>query len=540
MFACVSLPVERKLLSYLEQALSDLRVFDAERLIQRTRRLPYLLPTTKIELGGLEASFNKSQGEFGKAFDGLQQLKSLPLLAKERVNIDLDLINLFFTSGNFKEAQELLEQLKKYELSDTQHYKCVRNQVELHLARSEFQAAKDLLEKHLLEPDLSASAKVSLQHTLGVAETHLKNYVGALTAYRQAWEIQKTFKSSFGQAEITIENLVLTYAKQGQTEQIQPLLNELDALANSDNAEHLLALHNIQINLARQLGDKKELLVAYKSADENILPKLSGESRFFYLINGLRMHWNDGVEFSKVLKTTQKVMLNRPDLSPLKTLRCIKEVTGTVKQVIDKVGPRSDLMTFYSWLILEFKRLEPEIDRLLDNTPTSLPSPKNELIGFKIDIIKHSFMYESPSKIHFERIFELLSEKRSLWQGMHNPVDQLNELMIILDEYIAFKHQLEGTDFQHVFETTFCRLATDTLDEAEQILSRNLNNLAYTDKLIGLAFACCQLNTKKPQAKKWLETFEQSKQSLNHMAVWLREQHQQTKVWVNEVSIPQS
>lgn len=533
-FAFKVSPAENKLLNSLESALLDLRAFDAKKYIQEAYRQPFLLPKARVELGLLEASFNVSQGEIGQALEKLQQLKSLPLLPCEHVDVDLDLAKLFFTSGNFKETQEILDQLKECELSKNQRYKYVRSQVELLLARSEFQAAKDLLERQLLESNLSASMKVSLLHTLGVAESHLKNYVGVIAAYRKAWGYQKNLKSSFGQAEITIDNLVLTYAKQGQTEHIQPLLYELEALASLNNVDHLLALNNIKLNLARQLGDRQALIATYQEAVEKILPKLDDNSKFCYLVNGLRMHWNDGVEFFEVFQKTQAVMLNRPDLSPLNTLRCIREVCGTVRQAIDKIGQRPDLMIFYSWLILEFKNLEPEVDRLLENTSPSLPVPKNELISLKIESIKNSFSYQPPNKILFERLFELLNEKRSIWQGMDNSIQQLNELMIILDEYSAFKNQLVGTVFQQVFEQAFTRLASNTLDDAEQLLNHNQQNLACLDKLIGLAYACYQLNVKKPQAKKWLEIFDQSKQSQNHMAAWLREQYQQTKAWVSE------
>lgn len=533
-FAFKVSPAENKLLNSLESALLDLRAFDAKKYIQEAYRQPFLLPKARVELGLLEASFNVSQGEIGQALEKLQQLKSLPLLPCEHVDVDLDLAKLFFTSGNFKETQEILDQLKECELSKNQRYKYVRSQVELLLARSEFQAAKDLLERQLLESNLSASMKVSLLHTLGVAESHLKNYVGVIAAYRKAWGYQKNLKSSFGQAEITIDNLVLIYAKQGQTEHIQPLLYELEALASLNNVDHLLALNNIKLNLARQLGDRQALIATYQEAVEKILPKLDDNSKFCYLVNGLRMHWNDGVEFFEVFQKTQAVMLNRPDLSPLNTLRCIREVCGTVRQAIDKIGQRPDLMIFYSWLILEFKNLEPEVDRLLENTSPSLPVPKNELISLKIESIKNSFSYQPPNKILFERLFELLNEKRSIWQGMDNSIQQLNELMIILDEYSAFKNQLVGTVFQQVFEQAFTRLASNTLDDAEQLLNHNQQNLACLDKLIGLAYACYQLNVKKPQAKKWLEIFDQSKQSQNHMAAWLREQYQQTKAWVSE------
>lgn len=103
--------------------------------------------------------------------------------------------------------------------------------------------------------------------------------------------------------------------------------------------------------------------------------------------------------------------------------------------------------------------------------------------------------------------------------------------MIILDEYSAYKKALPNTQF----EADFKQLAIASLEEAEVLLNDNQANLAYSDKLIGLAYACYQLNTKKAQAKHWLDTYDQSKQSTNHLAAWLRQQYQETKAWVSSV-----
>lgn len=317
----------------------------------------------------------------------------------------------------------------------------------MYLIENKLQAAKDLVESHYEEPNLSANIQVALLHTLGVIETHQQHYQSAITAYRQAWEMLKQQKNIFGQAEITIDNLALTYAKQGEPNKLQPFIQELQALAKPNNADHQLALHNIKINLARQLNDRQALLQAYAQAEQNLQPLLQGEQRFFYTVLGLRMHFNDDVAFEKSLQATQAAMLCKPALSNLNNLRIIKEISGILKQAIEKIGLRPDLMTFYSWLLFEFKRLEPALDRLQDEIPPSLPSPKAELISLKVDSLKHEMilLHTQPSKALFEKIFELLEEKKKLWQGIHNPVAHLHELMIILDEYCAYKKALLNT-----------------------------------------------------------------------------------------------
>lgn len=531
LFAFAMSPTERKLAKAIRLANQDLRRSDAEQLLQQANTALFLLPSAKVTLNGLQAAFYKSQGDLLKAYKELKDLQKLPLLPKERTAIELDLMRLLYDSGNVKATQQQLTSLQKRKLSQAQQSQCHLTQAELYLIENKLQAAKDLVVSHYEEPNLSANIQVALLHTLGVIETHQQNYQSAITAYRQAWEILKQQKNSFGQAEITIDNLVLTYAKQNEPNKLQPFVQELAALAKPNNTDHQLALHNIKINLARQLNDRQALEQAYAQAEQNLLPLLQGEQRFFYTVLGLRMHFNDDVAFEKSLQATQAAMLSKPALSTLNNLRIIKEISGVLKQAIEKIGPRPDLMTFYSWLLFEFKRLEPALDRLQDEIPPSLPGPKAELISLKVESLKHEMflMHAQPSKALFERMFELLKEQKKLWQGMHNPEAHLHELMIILDEYIAYKKALPNT----AFAADFKQLATTSLEEAEQLLNSNQHNLAYSDKLIGLAYVCYQLNTKKDQAKNWLATYDQSKQSTNHLAAWLRQQHQETKAWVS-------
>lgn len=532
LFAFAMSPAERKLTKAIRLANQDLRRSDAEQLLQQANTALFLLPSAEITLGSLQAAFYKSQGDLLKAYKELKDLQNLPLLSKERTAIELDLMRLLYDSGNVKATQQQLTSLQKRKLSQAQQSQCRLTQAELYLIENKLQAAKDLVESHYEEPNLSANIQVALLHTLGVIETHQQNYQSAITAYRQAWDIQKNLKNSFAQAERTIDNLVQTYAKQGETAKALPHLRQLEALAKPNCAHHLLALNNIKLNLARQLDDRKALLNTYQEADTELLPKLSGEPKFNYIISNLRMHWNDGVNFDEALKATQEAMLTKPTISTINNLRAITAISGILKQAIDTIGPRPDLMTFLSWLLFEFKRLEPELDNLQDQIPPNLPGPKAELIGLKVNNLKYEMilMHAQPNKDLFDNFFELLNEKKNLWQGMHNPAAQLQALLIILDEYIAYKIALPNSQFAADFK----QLAITSLEEAELLLNNNQQNLAYSDKLIGLAYACYQLNTKKEQAKNWLEAFDKTKQSLNHNAAWLREQYHQAKTWISQ------
>lgn len=530
LFGFLSSPVEKKLCTALSRAMCDLRNTEAESLIQQASQLFYVLPRGRIELDRLKASFYETQGDLLKAYKILHSLFRFPLLPTERKNINIDLLQLLLAGGNYKAVKQGMARLQKGKLSSEQSLKLVLMRAELHIIDNQLQTAKDLLEDQLLNTQSTLSMQVSLLHTLAVAETHQQNYQNAAACYRKAWSIQKNLKNSFAQAEITVGNLVLNYAKQGEVTKIQGLLDELEGLAQPNAVDQQLAIHNIKLSLARQLSDREAVVDIYRQASEQLLPKLSGESKFFYRVHELRMHWNDEIDFEEALIRSRKAMTQRPAMSALKQLHSLKEVIGTVIQAMKKLGPRQDLIIYHNWLIVEFQRLQPELDQLLDEIPPTLPGPKDALLRLKVESIKYGLAFHQHiPKIFFDELFQLLGEQKSLWHGMHNTEGQLEALILTLDEYTAFKQQLAAPQFENDYKAH----AFIALDEAEQLLVEVQQNLGYSGYLVGMAYYCYQLNTKKEQAKLWLEAYDKSKQSLNHNAIWLRQQYVEAKAWVS-------
>ena len=526
-------PTEYWLLKQFSLAIDDLRYEDIELCLDLISKSTFLfmLPASNVQLVRLKASFYMQQCNFIEAYSILQKVQQLPLLSKERITIQVQLMRLYFSVGNLKACQQTISQLQSLKLSFELQLNIDLLQVEIDTLAGNYQQAKDKLENLYAIPKLSVGAKVAILHTLAVVDTHLGNYEALTSNYRQAWDLQKNQKNNFAQAERTVDNLLLSYARQGELAKINPIFEQLQSLASNSSLTQQFALHNIKIKLARQLNDRQALLLVYAEAEQNLLPQLQGEQKLAYLVGSLRMHFNDNVNFAEALQDTQRAMLTKLDISTLKILRAITEICGTLKQSIATVGPRPDLMTFFSWLLFEFKRLESKLDSLQDDVPPNLPSLKAELISLKVDSLKNTLvlMHSQPNQVFFEKMFELLEEKKNLWQGMNSPLNQLNELLIILDEYQAYNSALHGT----LFETDFKPLALNALEEAKQLANNNLKHLAYSDKLVGLAYACYQLNIEKAQAKQWLDAFDKTKLSLNHNAAWLREQYEQANDWVN-------
>lgn len=120
LFAWGCSPVERKLAKAISLANQDLRRSDAEQGLQQANSALFLLPSAKIKLGSLQAAFYRSQGEWVKAYNTLQELQALPLLPKERTAIELDFMWLLYESGNFKATQHALTRLQKGRLTQAQ------------------------------------------------------------------------------------------------------------------------------------------------------------------------------------------------------------------------------------------------------------------------------------------------------------------------------------------------------------------------------------------------------------------------------------
>lgn len=541
-FAFCMTPYEIYIYKKTKNSLGDMKLFEAENLLYSKswlRKSIFYSPTAKIKIGKLKAVLYNSQFEAVKAYNLLQKILKMPLLPYERVEIEIELMKLLYNYGNIKAAKNKLNELQNKKLSLEHQVICTIKQAELYLLDAEYQKSKDILEEKLLNQEISLNDKIALLHSLGVVETHLKNYDTAITLYRQAWNEIKKSKNILGQAERTIENLTFTYTKLGKKLEAHSFIDELEKLIDKNDVNHIIIFSNIKLNIARQTGDRQALLDNYKDAEKNILPKISGEIQFFYIVSTLRMHWNDGVDFAKAFKNIKKAFFEVKDLTSIKRMNAIKEVLGTVKQALRKNPENRECFIFYNWLILELERLEPEIDKLLEDTPVVLPSSKRVLISFKIEIIKNKIAYMSLDINLFESLFNLLKEQVSLWQGMQNPMEYLHELMIIIDDYIAYKEQFQlantdetKSDFINEFESKFLPLVTSSLNEAEKILEGKENNIYYLDKLIGFSYFYYCLNIRKDLAKKYIYTFDESKQSIEHYAIWLREQYKQVKKWL--------
>ncbi len=541
-FAFCMTPYEIYIYKKIKNSLNDIRLEEVEELLFPKsifkKNIAYL-PKAKIKIGLLKVGFYKSQFELVESYRILQEILKMPLLPFERVELEIELMQLLYKSGNIKAVKNKLDSLKSRKLSLNQKVYCLITEAELYLFNSEFQKAKDLLEEYLILENIPTNSKIMIFHTIGIAETQLQNFDAAITIYRQIWNEIKKIKNFFGQAEITIDNLIFTYLKLNKQKEAKDFLNELNTIKIENNIHHQVAFSNIKLNIARQLNDRVALIENYQEAEKEIFTKLTGETKFSYIVHSLRMHWNDNIDFEKAFKNIKKAFFEVKDLTSIKRMNAIKEVLGTVKQALRKNPENRECFIFYNWLILELERLEPEIDKLLEDTPVVLPSSKRVLISFKIEIIKNKIAYMSLDINLFESLFNLLKEQVSLWQGMQNPMEYLHELMIIIDDYIAYKEQFQlantdetKSDFINEFESKFLPLVTSSLNEAEKILEGKENNIYYLDKLIGFSYFYYCLNIRKDLAKKYIYTFDESKQSIEHYAIWLREQYKQVKKWL--------
>lgn len=523
-------PSERHLIKNLADSLSDLRYSDAEVLLGKAGVFLFFLPTAKVEIDRLKISFFEDRGELAQAYELLNKLRGYSLLPKESADCELDYLNLIYSSGNHRAANEHIEKLKNIKLKPSQTDSLLIIESAVLIEGNKLSKAKHVLEDALNKPALKKSTKAVFLHNLAIVDTHQENYESALSHYRNSWTLQKESKSNFAQAEMTVDNLVLTYAKLNQLDKIEPLLKELKPLTKLNSIDQRIALHNIKINLARQLNNPQALLECYEEADQELLPFLYGERKFIYTVRSLRMHWNDDVNFKKALEDILQAMIFRPEISDIDFLRSIKEVAGTAKQAIAKHGPSNILMTFHSWLLLEFKRMQPSVDRLLDELPVSLPGPRDELIGYKIESIKFELSCRGPSKELFAKLFELLGEKKNIWQGMHNSYAEFNSLLVLMDEFVAYSQQIDDQKFKQDFEALF----NNAFSRAEELQKEMQGHLGYPDFLIGMAYFCCKNNIEKNKAMQWVKEFEASKLSLNNYAAWLRQQYKETKQWLEE------
>lgn len=524
------LPCETRRIKKIDKQITQLNWEGAQKIANKSFLI--ITPSYNIRRDIIQVNLLKNRGLLFEAHAILKQLLLKPLLLKEQNIVNLTLAWLYYDAGNYRDARLILNSLNSSKLTNIDqkvHYFILESR--LSEVNNDFRTAKAKLEQILDDAAINDKNKAIIFHDLARLEDTQGNLNTALDYYNEAWRLLKT-SCDVPQINVTASNLTLLYARTGNAIKALKVLSEYENLIDKNNPYQLLELNNRTIELARQIGDRSLLLQAYQTSDELILPRLPQDERLNLLVSELRMRFCDRVNFEPHLVKTMWHLVNKKNLELLHQLIAYKEVLGILRQAISHTDSRPDLIVYNGWITLQYIQQEASLDAQRTEIPPSLPSYREQLLMFKLELvkIKINLSLHAISKHDFESLFALLTELKNIWSDKDNTSGKMKGLILLLDEYIAYSEQLNDKRFKE----DFASLAHTTLEQAEDLLQNTWQQHAMHEYTTGLAWFWLKIVNNREKAEFWLRIFEGKKLSLDHFQPWYRELYQKTKTWLEQ------
>lgn len=532
-YAFLRFPGEKAIESRLRSFISAIDWDAANKLIAKTKARAIISPKFSVQLRLIESLINRFTGKTQEAYELLLNLKSDSLIPSELINVELDRAFLLFENGNIKAANKIADWIRKKKLDFEGQLRLVILDSRLAEVSGDISRARDLIEHELESQSLKGHSKIGFLHQLALLESLTGKKQFSLDYYQEAWSLQLKDKVDFSQARSTAENLIFLLMQLGKKAEAQGVLKDFTHLVDNKNTQQLIELHNLKVDYARELNNRELLEAEYRFAEDVIVPLLHEDERLPFFVSGLRMRWNDQIDFELALLRTMQLMITARNIVVLDKLRAFKSITAILQQALEHYVNRPDLLAYHGWFVMEWVRLQDDINVVHKSLPVALPGLRQEWYSLQIHSIKlrlNLFVFGIP-KSEFARLFSFLNELGHVWKDKGNPYAQMQTLMIVVDEYLSYSRQISDEEFRSDHK----KGAIDALNEAQKIMVTHKDNPNFYQFMVGLAYFYSEFGISKSESKYWLDLFDSKGVPLTHFAIWFRKQYEVAKNWVNNL-----
>lgn len=519
------LPHERRWLKHAEKMIGDCDFENAERTltasppligfaahIKRLAALIYL----KVETGDLVAAYSL-----------LLAVEQGTLLPNERISLQLRRANLMYQGGNYTAFSMTLSKLDTgAPMSVPLRFRYALLKSHEHELNGRYSLAKELLE-NVIEMAPEQEFIASVYNNLARLEDIQGNDTNAQSYYERAWQLLRVNPMP-KLYPVVGHNLLLKYSKNNAVQKAKNLLTEYRGMVSPGNTQQYLQFLNDQLHLARQLDDRSMVLENYKEYEQVLMPLIDPSQRLALAVSGLRMRFNDGVPLADQVTQTVSLLDESKDLPIAHKSQALSELLGVLQQCNAKADGQ-DFREVEEKTIQALLGMEDEIEKQLSITPPALPIIRDMWCGHIHRICKLKIRLSVPnlSRSDFDKMFDLLQQRRRTWTDKGHPAGELDALISVCDEFVAYAVQL-GPRFANEYEV----LAQQALSDAVQILDRHWPHPAVHKHALEIAYFYWQLAGDRENAERWLLRFEKLKLNPAHYAQWFRQWHVEVRGWL--------
>lgn len=520
------LPYERRWLKQAQRLFYDNELGKAE---HKLASRPWLAGfATRINGQIVLARVRMCKGDFFGAYSVIQQLEhDEALLPEEQLSVRLAHARLMSMAGNHTAFRKIIGQLGGDSSQQKEQVNYLLLQSSLHALDGEYAQAKAVLEEAIGiaadDPQMTAVA----YNDLARLEDVQGNDTIALNYYKKAWNVLQENRVPL-LFPIIGHNLLIKFGRNGEAEKALAVLNVYRDMVRPGNVEQVIQLLNDQTHLARQLGDRALLLDAYGRAERELLPLLDEHQRFAQAVSELRMRLNDEIGFVEHLRKTARGLDRLDNLAIVERFNFLSELIAVIHQYWQRTGIQ-EFQAVEQRAVNAFLGLEPEIEAKLNDSKPALPLDRDAWCRRLLEVIKFRLSQAGPEQQPdmVRRLFQLLEERRRLFADKGNMEAELDMLVTICDEYVAYANQLGGR-----IVTTHGATAKRTLIDAHTLLEQHWPYPGLQRFALELAYFCWKIDGDRDGARQWLERFETWKLAPAHYTWWMRERQSELHVWL--------
>lgn len=524
--ATALLPHEKYWLAHVDTLLADCDAAQASRVIDSPPWLPGFAARAAQQLRWVR--LHLLTDDWLAAYHALTAAATSALLPSERIQLLMLKAKLYFLAGNFSGfAKEMaaIESAQAPQGDAATPPLLLLQSFSAELA-GHYPDAKARLE-HMLELAARPTDRILAYNNLARLEAMQGNQLNAQSYYEQAWaKLQVTPIPAL--YPVVLHNLMMSYAMHHAHVKALGLLATYRNAVKPDNLHQVHELLSDQIHLARQLGDRALLVDAYTRTQTELAPLLCAKQRFAMAVSELRMRMNDDVDFSAHFNRTAAQFDQQEGLTPVERFNVLSQIIAVCKQDNGaQLGPAA--MANWQKASTALLGMEDQVASQLCSVPPQLPALRDAWHQRQLELIKLKIATAQPAipKPLVSALFAAIQERRQLWADKQNPARELDALIVLCDEYIAF-----STELGPAFVAEYQNQAQAALLDATQIAQAKWPHPSLTQYAFGLAYFYWQIANRADLADQWLTRFNQSGQSLAHSAAWLRRQHAQLTAWL--------
>ena len=518
------LPHERRRLSKIDKHIKKLEFIKAKRKIDRYNYLESV--PFSIQKLLYKSQCYMQENDWKSAYNEIIKTRKYHLLSSEK-SLQIEIICLIlWNTGNYRDYKIQLERkecsvIEKHSPSTLALLNSFYYEINDDLSQ-----AKTELENGLIEP-LDDEEKLAIYNNLARLDMVLGNIQERVFFLSKAADILK--KADIPKYyRIVYHNLSMALLGEGRYSEAKSIMKTYYQSINPDNVRQCLDFTNDNIEFARALEDQSAIDEAHAIFDrlidesklETVDQKVSLRVSELRMLRNDKQCINDYTEHIESLlsdienltrskKVFQKIIL-------LEDMRFEVESLSTKKRLVNK---DLHLISLFRSVCSKVFHNINIVDEEIQDMPPVLIEPRASLLKKKHFIRKlYIDHFRCYNKEYFHMMFKNLQEISNLCREKENRYKEVDALLIICDEFVAYCNILQSSKFY----SDFFHFAFDAYNRSSNVLNNSYIRHEFQDQMIGMAYFSLMLGFDRQIANYWFSCAHQYSLSLSQFALWFR------------------